>query len=551
MTTFDEPRAAVGPMRQREGLVIHEPESNDQPWVVELPEGRYVRVGAHAAQLLQAADGTSHPDVISRRLGRPWTVDLVQTNLDRLAAAGLLQGPSADSMPAAPARTPRLRLALPASVQLNLVDPSAWLQRHRVLVARMAGRLTLAIAVTLGTCGLFALAADPTTVHTALSTPLSMIAILAVFVGFLFINSLHELGHASLLARYGGRVRRMGFMILYLSPAFFCDVSDGWRLPDRRQRVRVALAGVVVNFGLAGVVGLVSLTLHGEVRTAALVLAVMCYLGTLFNLLPFVKFDGYLALMGAMDIPYLRRKAMADWRSLLARGLFGGRGYGRELPGLSWAPLYGFACAVAPMALVGLVAWNIATSLATWGLVGAIVRLLLAAGLLALLVRSGWQVIALARRAHAHWLRIVAGSLIAAAALSALLMIPINDRVGGGYWVRSDGTVVLTVSGPDDARRIAPGQHVTLQRQGLAVKTAIGAGTVEGADRVATVPLQSVIGFVRTGVHASAHTFVLSSVHLQDQQARAGAAYVRLGRTNVGGWLGRQLLSSPLRTLVG
>ena len=441
-------------------------------------------------------------------------------------------------------------MALPASVQLTLVDPSGWIERHHGFVTRLASRLAVGIAITIGIFGLFALAALPSTVHTALSTPLPMLAVLAVFAGFLFINSLHELGHASLLARYGGRVRRMGFMILYLSPAFFCDVSDGWRLPDRRQRVRVALAGVVVNFGLAGVVCLASLALHGDLRAATLVLGVLCYVGTLFNLLPFVKFDGYLALMSGLDVPYLRRKALADWRSTLARVLFGGRDYRRELPEMPWAPVYGLACAIAPMLLVGLVSWNIATSLATWGFVGAVIRLALAAALIGLLARSAWQVVGLARRAHASWRRVVAGSLVAAAAVSALLMLPVSDHVGGGYWMRPDGRVVLTVGAPADARRIEPGQHVVLQRQGLALRTPVGEATVAGTDRPGSVPLQSVIGFVRTGVRTSAHTFALDGVQWTGRPAAAGTASVRLGTVTLGGWLGRQLFTSPLRTLV-
>ena len=62
---------------------------------------------------------------------------------------------------------------------------------------------------------------------------------------------------------------------------------------------------------------------------------------------------------------------------------------------------------------------------------------------------------------------------------------------------------------------------------------------------------QSVIGFVDIGVRTTAHTFVLSSVHWDSQQASAGAASVRLGTVSLGGWLRRQLLDSPFHTLAG
>jgi hypothetical protein len=172
------------------------------------------------------------------------------------------------------------------------------------------------------------------------------------------------------------------------------------------------------------------------------------------------------------------------------------------------------------------------------------------AALLGLLVRSGAQVVGLARRAGASWLRVVAGSLIAAAVVAAVLMVPVSDRVPAGYWVRPDGRVVLTVGAPEDARRIHVGQPVTLQRQGLAARIVVGDAVVSATGGTATVPLQSVIAFIRTSVTTSAHTFVLSSVHWDGQPARAGAASVRLGSVSAGAWLRRQLFSSPLRTLV-
>lgn len=33
------------------------------------------------------------------------------------------------------------------------------------------------------------------------------------------------------------RPSRMGVMLFYLLPAFFCDVSDGWRLPDKAHEL--------------------------------------------------------------------------------------------------------------------------------------------------------------------------------------------------------------------------------------------------------------------------------------------------------------------------
>lgn len=78
-----------------------------------------------------------------------------------------------------------------------------------------------------------------------------------------------------------------------------------------------------------------------------LIFGVSTYLTGVLNFVPLVKLDGYLALMSHLDIPHLRDRSMTDARRFLARILFGGR-YSRELPQLTWAVPFGFACMLFP-----------------------------------------------------------------------------------------------------------------------------------------------------------------------------------------------------------
>ena len=141
-------------------------------------------------------------------------------------------------------------------------------------------------------------------------------------------------------------------MIFYLTPAFFVDVTDGWRLPDRRQRVAIALAGPAVHAAVAAVALLVALALPDtEVRQTLVLLALDCAAIVLVNLIPFVRFDGYIALMSALDEPNLRARTIRDGANSLTRFLFGGQKAAKSL-NTWWSVPFGLASLLAPVVLV-------------------------------------------------------------------------------------------------------------------------------------------------------------------------------------------------------
>jgi len=66
------------------------------------------------------------------------------------------------------------------------------------------------------------------------------------------IKIFHELGHAYTAKYYGVNVQKMGVVFLVLWPVLFTDVTDGWRLPNRKDRFAISIAGVVVELVIAG-----------------------------------------------------------------------------------------------------------------------------------------------------------------------------------------------------------------------------------------------------------------------------------------------------------
>jgi putative peptide zinc metalloprotease protein len=263
---------------------------------------------ANPASERQLADG----------LGEDWTEPDIQDALQRLIEVGIATAsrPIDQSITqpiATPARAPRLEFRPPLSFQWNLLDPQRVCQALAPLARLLTGRPGLILSILGAGLQAAALASWPSAGLAGASLPqivaASAIALLGVAV--------HELAHGVVLAAAGGRPRRLGFMLFYFTPAFFCDVSDSWRL-GRRDRVRVALAGVASQCQFGALAALVGLAAGRAVPAITLFLA-FNLLSAIVNLFPFIKLDGYLALMAAVDIPNLRASSIKMWRDQLGR----------------------------------------------------------------------------------------------------------------------------------------------------------------------------------------------------------------------------------------
>jgi putative peptide zinc metalloprotease protein len=134
----------------------------------------------------------------------------------------------------------------------------------------------------------------------------------------LLVTLVHELGHAFTCKHHGGNVRELGFMLVYLQPAFYCNVNDAWGFPSLRARLWVTAAGMWIQMVVAGVAAVAWWlaapgTLLSEVMLAAMIAGGLT--SVLTNANPLLPLDGYFALTDWLNIPNLRQRglAWADW----------------------------------------------------------------------------------------------------------------------------------------------------------------------------------------------------------------------------------------------
>src|SRR5678816_456778 len=66
---------------------------------------------------------------------------------------------------------------------------------------------------------------------------LSFWTILMVWPIVFTVSAYHEFSHGLTCRHFGGQVKEVGFMLIYFSPAFYCDVSDAWMFRERRRKI--------------------------------------------------------------------------------------------------------------------------------------------------------------------------------------------------------------------------------------------------------------------------------------------------------------------------
>lgn len=148
---------------------------------------------------------------------------------------------------------------------------------------------------------------------------------LAIGIALSLAKVLHEFGHAFTAHRYGCRVPTMGVAFLVLWPVLYTDTNEAWKLPEKRQRLAIASAGMLSELALAAFATLAwSFLPDGPLRAGVFLLATTTWIMTLaINASPFMRFDGYFLLSDWLDMPNLHGRSFALGRWWLREKLFG------------------------------------------------------------------------------------------------------------------------------------------------------------------------------------------------------------------------------------
>lgn len=162
------------------------------------------------------------------------------------------------------------------------------------------------------------------------------------------VKALHELGHAFAAKVWGGEVHEMGLMFLVLIPVPYVDASSASAFPDKKKRMLVGAAGILVEVFVAGLAMILWASVEpGLVRTIAFNTMLIAGVSTLFfNGNPLLRFDGYYVLSDAIEIPNLATQSKNYLKELVQRYAFGVRELPENISSPSeraWFLFYGIA----------------------------------------------------------------------------------------------------------------------------------------------------------------------------------------------------------------
>ncbi len=322
------------------------PDGSPQWTLADPLRGRYFKLGGTALRLLRhwaLGDEQQVLRAANAQSGRPVSETDLQQLLHFLRDHDLITAQDAEQRASFATKAAARRQSLWQQLlyqylffRIPLWRPDAflnrtwpWLERHGSWLLRLALPLVFGL-------GLFLVARDWQRFLTTFSHLFSLGGVLAFALALIFAKLCHEFGHAYMAKRAGCRVPSMGLAFMVMFPLFYTDVSDAWRVNDRRSRLLIGAGGMLAELILAAIALLAwSLLPDGPWRTAAFMLASATWLTTLMvNLNPFLRFDGYYLLSDLWQVENLQQRAFALCRWRLREALFG---YGTPQPE-PWSP---------------------------------------------------------------------------------------------------------------------------------------------------------------------------------------------------------------------
>lgn len=279
------------------------------------------------------------------------------------------------------------------------------------------------------------------------------------------LKCVHEMGHAVAGVSTGSHIRSAGMHLIFMAPVPYVDVTDLWRVTNRRQRMLVSAAGMLAEIAVASIAVLVAF--HTSNLQLQYFCAAVATLGTIttvaFNGNPLMKFDGYYILSDYLSRPNLWTEAQTAASGLVKRILnpFAARlGLGSSAGGWNahgvqtGLTAFGLTTMFYRYVMLGTMAWWLIT---VWNGIGALIiawavwgwfvrpiwlkRASTKAAIAAGLLPPGTGAVSVGRQ-RAQWA--YTGGLVAACVLIAFLPCPGGISAPGvvGY---SDPTTVRTV----------------------------------------------------------------------------------------------------------
>ena len=265
-------------------------------YVLSFKNGCHLKLTARAFHIIKCLNGTMDMDDIIHALNKEGYIvselDLNKFVTDFLIPRKLLEGQ--DDGIVIHKNHDRLWIRRP------LVESGRFIWFYRIVQPLFAKPVVLALvlasAFSLMQCLLMLSNGQFNFINQLNSVQIILISIFAMFI--------HELGHAAAAYRYNVTTGKIGVGLYLITLVFYIDLTNTWSL-DKKQRAICDLSGMYFQSMVALIV-LAAYLFTGA--TSLIVTALIIYIGTLSNLFPFLRLDGYWLLSDCVGIQNLNLK---------------------------------------------------------------------------------------------------------------------------------------------------------------------------------------------------------------------------------------------------
>ncbi len=326
--------------RLRSHVHIHRHTYRGKDWYVlqDHSTGRFHRFSPEAYLIIGLMDGMRTLKEIweaaCERLGDDMpTQDEVIGLLSQLHRADALQSdipPDISDLHQRHVRWQRSRwlgtLRSPLAVRLPILDPERFLERTMFLVRPFLGWAGFVLWCSVVFTALILIGLHWKELTSNLTDRImSMENLLLLWIIYPVVKTLHEFGHAYTVKRFGGEVHEMGIMILVFMPVPYVDASSSTAFTEKRKRILVGAAGILVELFLAAIAAFLWVNVEpGSVRAVAFNVMLIAGVSTLFfNGNPLLRFDAYYVLSDYLEIPNLGSRSNQYIGYLLKRYVLG------------------------------------------------------------------------------------------------------------------------------------------------------------------------------------------------------------------------------------
>ncbi|MEG1980801.1 MAG: hypothetical protein RR060_08720, partial [Victivallaceae bacterium] len=121
------------------------------------------------------------------------------------------------------------------------------------------------------------------------------------------------------------RVRKMGIAVVFFFPRLYSDLTDAWRVADRKKRFMIDGAGIFSELIIGGLAALVWLNSRpGITQSISYYIFAVSAINTLMiNGNFFIKYDGYYMLMDLINVDNLQRRSIETIRNIWRKFVWG------------------------------------------------------------------------------------------------------------------------------------------------------------------------------------------------------------------------------------